>query len=927
MEEILRFLVVRPPSLAPADAAIPLEASADLVQAFRAAAAHASPAHQLATLSAQRRATMGSTTTIPLASTLASWGLAVMDAAIDDASTALASAEAAFGKSATEVLGSEEFKRAVPALADLVTANKYRGFAERDAELAQRAYKAAYLLPRLVQGNAGASPAAVMRKPLVIGIGRGRRPPGRTTPPRDTTQATLDSLTAAIAAQRTAVKELGTLPARALTSARAPDAAKARGAVISRALLEGLTPGTRAALQARGIQEQQPLRTAHAELVAGLRALYEEKYALEAKYQTTSYAISLSGGVFEVTALPLLSGLRLAEAPMTELPTSHSTMSAVGYADLMVVRQQLVRYEGADLSFIENVLIGENKSREHKTSLVTTRTDTNEIETTTEQERDLQSTNRSEMQREAASTMQDQMSMQFGTKVSGSYGPTVQFAVNTDLGFDHSKEQSNKFASTVAQETTQRAATKLTERVKQTTTVTVTSTTEEDNIHGVDNRGRDQHVIGQYQWIDKIYEAQVFNYGNRLLYDFIVPEPAALLVKFSAAPQAGSSIKKPPKFDVAANEIDEGNYTVLALKYGATGIAAPPEPTVTVSKVLEGMDDDADRGVIHQTADLPLPDGYAAVEAALATDFWHNNEDDEHKAKVVILVAGNVVGFNTSKRQDTVALSGEQGTISVAIHTFRTPSVVATVTISCQRTQRALEQWRLEVYSALQQAATAAQRDYEDRVARAKSDAADAAAAAPMRRRTETEIRNELKRLAISMLTHQSFETFDSVQETKDGVNVAFSAAELADPYIRFFEQAFEWEQMTYTFYPYFWGRTSQWKSRTLATDSDPMYLEFLRAGAARLVVPTRKFFEAAVLHFMETGQVWSGGPPPDVTSAECVSIITEIKEATGAPGNEIAVGDPWEVRLPTELVRLRTSAALPSWTKNADGTYTPDEA
>jgi hypothetical protein len=135
-------------------------------------------------------------------------------------------------------------------------------------------------------------------------------------------------------------------------------------------------------------------------------------------------------------------------------------------------------------------------------------------------------------------------------------------------------------------------------------------------------------------------------------------------------------------------------------------------------------------------------------------------------------------------------------------------------------------------------------------------------------------------------------------------------------PYVRFFEQAFEWEHLVYFFYPFFWGWKAGWKNRMLLDDIDAVFADFLRAGAARVVFPVRPGFEAAVVHYLETGELWNGGPPPDISDPMYVSIISEIQAATGAPGSETPVGDAWEVRLPTTLVRLRPHDDLPAWEK-----------
>jgi hypothetical protein len=59
------------------------------------------------------------------------------------------------------------------------------------------------------------------------------------------------------------------------------------------------------------------------------------------------------------------------------------------------------------------------------------------------------------------------------------------------------------------------------------------------------------------------------------------------------------------------------------------------------------------------------------------------------------------------------------------------------------------------------------------------------------------------------------------------------------------------------------------------------------------------------------------------------VSIIQEIKESEQAPGKEVLQGDPWDVRLPTTLVKLRADASLPKWKedpKDPSGEWIPDE-
>ncbi len=57
--------------------------------------------------------------------------------------------------------------------------------------------------------------------------------------------------------------------------------------------------------------------------------------------------------------------------------------------------------------------------------------------------------------------------------------------------------------------------------------------------------------------MNKVYEAQVFNYGKRLLFDLMVPEPAAFLLD-SVAVKDQKELIRPPEpfvliFDAALN--------------------------------------------------------------------------------------------------------------------------------------------------------------------------------------------------------------------------------------------------------------------------------------------------------------------------------------------------------------------------------------
>ncbi|PVH67258.1 hypothetical protein DL98DRAFT_662706 [Cadophora sp. DSE1049] len=180
-------------------------------------------------------------------------------------------------------------------------------------------------------------------------------------------------------------------------------------------------------------------------------------------------------------------------------------------------------------------------------------------------------------------------------------------------------------------------------------------------------------------------------------------------------------------------------------------------------------------------------------------------------------------------------------------------------------------------------------------------------------------IKSELKKHSISVLTAQHYDLFNSITRKpwtgRPEINLYEAEAEGA--YVRFFEQAFEWDQIIYITYPYFWGDKSNWVKKLTINDPDPVFDEFLKSGFARVVVPARPGFEGAIDHFMRFGVPWNGGPLPPITSDVYVPIADELAERAGRPQGETPQGDTWEVVLPTTLVKLRGDDNLPTWKKD----------
>jgi hypothetical protein len=75
--------------------------------------------------------------------------------------------------------------------------------------------------------------------------------------------------------------------------------------------------------------------------------------------------------------------------------------------------------------------------------------------------------------------------------------------------------------------------------------------------------------------------------AQRLLYDLIVPEPAALFSRAVVAQAAGSlPLVRPAVFRTDPSRIDESNWTYYVAGHGASGVEPPPSETIVVTHVF-----------------------------------------------------------------------------------------------------------------------------------------------------------------------------------------------------------------------------------------------------------------------------------------------------------------------------------------------------
>lgn len=639
--------------------------------------------------------------------------------------------------------------------------------------------------------------------------------------------------------------------------------------------------------------------------------LEEEMADLGAVLPTDSVSrrmISFGGIMLDATTFGYSYGFAGGIIDPTTLPGPPDCDFNVGIGDLLIVRQNLKAYELGEFAHVENVMQGEFREREHRRLSLREEITTEEVERETETERDLQSTERFEMQNEASKTVESQFEFEAGLQISGSYGPSVSFSANMSTGFSTSTSETQRKAVSYSREVTDKTSERIRERVREEQRRRVLEQVEEINIHRLQNTEDPQgHIRGIYRWLNKIYDAQVFNYGQRMMYEFVLPEPAAFFLYATVTnPPQDMELEKPepPMYygsPLKPENLSRTNYQAYLAQYDVTSAKAPPPSFTHVAfyEKQEGKEESHyERGL-----KIGMPDGYEATGAS--TWYWYVFGDDDHNFRVAIgsADASGGVSFGTPRR----------GEVSVGVHAFKMKAFVVTGDIYCRLTTDGFAKWQHETFESIIEAYLDKKAVYEDKLAQQEvQEGVKILGRNPLEnRRIESD---ELRKLAIMTLMGNSYLDIDSFYGTAEPI-MNLSAACENGKLIRFFENAFEWRNMTYVHYPYFWGRHARWINALHLTDPDPDFAAFLRAGASRVQVPVRPGFESAVAYYCQTGIIWEGGDVPLIDDDLYVPIVEEISENLGQLDEGVPYpedSEPWEVTVPTSLVVVQNLEEIP---------------
>ncbi|HEX9981611.1 MAG TPA: hypothetical protein VGB50_13705 [Flavobacterium sp.] len=616
------------------------------------------------------------------------------------------------------------------------------------------------------------------------------------------------------------------------------------------------------------------------------------------------------------------------EAPsagnLIEYVPSGFGIKRLGIADYRKVEQEVCCYVPGEVSHIENIMAREYKEKSTRRLRRSEDTTTSSSEKEIEKLSDTSSTDRFEMNQEVASVMAEDSAIGVHASFNADYGPAENhYGLQTGADFAHnvSQETSDSQAVMHAKDITERALDRVVTKVKEERLTKVIEEFEENNKHGFDNRKGSQHVSGVFRWVDKIYKNHVVNYGKRLMYEFMIPEPAAFhttMAKLNKSNLEGELPKMPVDPRTFEGDLNLKDYTMVkesTYAYWAgvyNAVVEPPKPdevyvgkSITAIYTTDGYDNWGNQA-FSKKDDLDIPEGYAANRA---TVMFAGFDDADNYGKVLSLMVGNAEFTNSGGQNnyklcaaDTLGVNPVEGKLPISLTGQNCHNGNAAITVKCILNETERTKWKLETFNAIISA-------YEEKLDAYNAKVAELRALAVAQSRTNPLFYRQIENSSLRKNCIEYLASHGVVGGTEllNDRNAYTVHAKYDDPVletysakVKFFEQAFEWDLMSYYFYPFYWAKKDQWSTLYPIDNDDKLFRSFLQSGMARIILTVRPGFEEAVNWYMATGQIWNGGQVPTLDDELFISIVQELQTPVGT------VEETWESRVPTSLTVIQ---------------------
>ena len=592
-------------------------------------------------------------------------------------------------------------------------------------------------------------------------------------------------------------------------------------------------------------------------------------------------------------------------------------MKQLGIADYKKVEQSVQCYVEGEVANIENVMARERREKSTRRLRRSENTEIYSSDTEREKITDTTTTDRFEMQSEVAKVIQESKDFSANAYFNSdafkiSFGGSASYATHS------SQEVNTRQAITQAKEITTKASDRITTKIHEERIIKITEEFEENNIHEFDNRKGDKHVVGVYRWVDKVYKNQVVNYGKRLMFEFMIPEPAKLHILAMANTTNATLLIKPvdPRISSTFQLKDYGTLNDMNLKYWTSyyniDFSKELDQQIKISHSFSdkslGIDDDGYgrfSGAFNNN-DIKIPEHYQAtrVEGNVNPGSGVYFDGD-------VSAGGNIyIGGNPVAGKVDLTLDNVKNNLSISGTFWDVKVISGSFIVTCILTPEYNKKWKQDTFKAIINKYEEALELYNQKLEDENAKAINVKETNPgFYRQIENTI---LRKNCISYMIDQTSTAKNTYGKDLSNGKASFKNYEIRvdktlDDYaalVKFMEQAFEWDIMSYNFYPFYWGKKDNWAMLYQNDNNDPLFRSFMQSGMARTVVTVRPGFEEAVRFYLQTGQIWNGGEVPVIEDKLFMSIVDELREPEGKKE-----GKAWATRVPTTLTILQANS------------------
>lgn len=593
-------------------------------------------------------------------------------------------------------------------------------------------------------------------------------------------------------------------------------------------------------------------------------------------------------------------------------PITYKPILPYAIGDLQLVKYKLQRYEAGEIASITSIMPGEKRKQVNRRldrvvdkEITRNISSDSSITTTGEQSNDFNE----ELWNAIAETTET--GSYPGNGMVTSYGPPTNVTISGSYTKTHTtqtpdKKQLSSFAKKILSRTTQR----LSEKISRIRAHTELKEREDTSVSLLDNTKNNTPVYGIYSWLNKVYKAQVVNYGNRMLFSFMIPAPAESYIAQTET-LTGADLQKPQApaaFGISTYaDITGENYLQACSYYQLKKFPLLAQQTVTVSAVLG----------ISQGKLIALPEGYCADSAQIEYAFGSGDPQ---------AVVNGFVGQQTFtldqaggpvNTKGPLPLSQEQRTIAVSA--VYDPGISVSppqaeidfqmgVQISCKLLPQTLLEWQLEIYRLLSEAYLELLAAYNLRLRNGHDREEDVN---PLTRRmtVKLELEKSIRRQLLENAMQVNGLPLSLLSSGTDSAQ--FNQAEIN----QYLDSALEWNEMSYTFYETYDDRKGEFIVSSLSPD---FFSAYLKASCARVIIPANPAFNYGFLYFLSSGTVWTADdglaacfPDESTATADQAAIVYELKQTFASKPRKETVVDSWEILVPTSMQILQNRNSL----------------